>query len=86
MIKRTFQLICSWWSWRVGRLGAAVVVVTLCLALHLMLTVGGAGAWTLGPAPRDTLLNANREWMVSLPCYVALYFTGAALGAYVCDG
>lgn len=79
------KLTCSWWAWRVGRLSAMILLLVLTYAHHLLLTVGGVGAWTLGPAPRDTLVSANREWLVSLPSYVALYLFGAALGALVCD-
>lgn len=79
------KLLCSWWAWRVGTLGGMTLLGVLCLAQHLLLTVGGLGAWTLGPTPRDSFISANREWFVSMPSYVALYFTGAALGARVCD-
>ncbi|KAG0695770.1 GPI-anchored wall transfer protein 1 [Chionoecetes opilio] len=79
------KLLCSWWAWRVGTLGGMVLMGVLCLAQHLLLTAGGVGPWTLGAAPRDSLLSANREWFVSLPSYAALYFTGVAVGARVCD-
>ncbi|XP_045125014.1 uncharacterized protein At4g17910-like [Portunus trituberculatus] len=79
------KLTCSWWAWRLGTIGNLVLMLALCLGHHLLLTVGGVGAWTLGPAPRDSFLSANREWFVSMPSYAALYFTGAGIGTYVCD-
>uniref|UniRef100_A0A0N7ZA53 Phosphatidylinositol-glycan biosynthesis class W protein n=1 Tax=Scylla olivacea TaxID=85551 RepID=A0A0N7ZA53_SCYOL len=79
------KLTCSWWAWRLGTAGNLALMLALCLVHHLLLTVGGVEGWTLGPVPRDSFLNANREWFVSMPSYAALYFTGAGIGAYVRD-
>ena len=79
------QLTCSWWAWRLGTVGNLALMLALCLGHHLLLTAGGVGPWTLGTAPRDSFLYANREWFVSMPSYAALYFTGAGIGTYVCD-
>ncbi|XP_063846101.1 uncharacterized protein LOC135091961 [Scylla paramamosain] len=79
------KLTCSWWAWRLGTAGNLALMLALCLVHHLLLTVGGVEGWTLGSVPRDSFLNANREWFVSMPSYAALYFTGAGVGAYVRD-
>lgn len=57
--------------------------VCLCVCHHLCLTVGGGEALVMDPAPRDTLVMANREWFVSMPGYLASYFMGVALGSHV---
>ncbi|XP_042235321.1 GPI-anchored wall transfer protein 1-like [Homarus americanus] len=77
------KFTCSWWVCHLKCLGSAMVALFLCLCHHLYLTVGNGGPWTLSDIPRDTLLLANREWLVSMPGYVALYFLGASLGAFV---
>lgn len=78
------KLTCSWWAWRLGTSGNLALMLALCLGHHLLLTAG-VREWTLGSAPRDSFLSANREWFVSMPSYAALYFTGAGIGAFVRD-
>lgn len=78
------KLTCSWWAWRLGTSGNLALMLALCLGHHLLLTAG-LREWTLGSAPRDSFLSANREWFVSMPSYAALYFTGAGIGAFVRD-
>ncbi|KAK3859861.1 hypothetical protein Pcinc_034050 [Petrolisthes cinctipes] len=77
------KVSCSWWAWRLKMSGAVAVAVCLCMCHHLWLTAGGGEALVFGPAPRDTLFLANREWVVSMPGYLASYFMGLALGSYI---
>nr|XP_045623840.1 GPI-anchored wall transfer protein 1-like isoform X2 [Procambarus clarkii] len=77
------KVTCSWWVWHLKSLGSFLVALFLSFCHHLYLTIGNGGPWTLSDAGRDTLILANREWLVSMPGYVALYFHGAALGAFL---
>lgn len=77
------KLTCSWWIWHLNSLGSVMVALLLSFCHHLFLTVGNGGPWTLSNIGRDTLILANREWLVSVPGYTILYFLGAALGSFL---
>ncbi|XP_042872776.1 GPI-anchored wall transfer protein 1-like [Penaeus japonicus] len=74
---------CSWWVYHLTWSSGTILATLLCLCHHILLTAGNLGSWTLSNAPRDNLLTANREWIVSMPGYMAVYFFGTAIGNYI---
>lgn len=74
---------CSWWVYRLTWSSGTLLAILVCFCHHILLTAGHIGSWTLSNAPRDNLLTANREWIVSMPGYMAIYFFGAAMGNYI---
>lgn len=55
--------------------------ITLAIALiHQLLLYTGLQDWVMSSVPRTDFLTANREGVVSLPGYLALYFASLILG------
>ncbi|XP_071525433.1 uncharacterized protein [Panulirus ornatus] len=77
------KVTCTCLVGHLGCNGNVLMASVLCVCHHLYLTVGSGGSWTLSDATRETFLLANREWLVSMPGYMALYFFGASLGAFL---
>ena len=43
----------------------------------------GLGKWILNEGPRDDLISANREGLVSGPGFLAIYFAGISYGVTI---
>lgn len=61
----------SMWAW---------ASIALAGAYQLLLSVTGLEGWVVGPTPRDSLVAANREGIVSTIGYLAIFYAGAKAG------
>ncbi|XP_064091040.1 uncharacterized protein LOC135204793 [Macrobrachium nipponense] len=77
------KLTCSWWIWRLSCIQSMLCSILISVCHQVYLVYGNGAAWTLSDAPRDTLLSANREWVVALAGYASIYLIGAAIGDYI---
>lgn len=77
------KITCSWWVWRLNCISSLLLAVFISIGHHFHLVSGNGAAWTLSDLPRDTLITANREWIVSMPGYIAIYLLGTAIGNYI---
>ncbi|XP_068246795.1 uncharacterized protein [Palaemon carinicauda] len=77
------KLTCSWWIWRLSCFQSFLCSILISICHQAYLVLGNGAAWTLSDAPRDTLLTANREWIVALAGYSSIYLIGAAIGDYI---
>ena len=64
--------------------GLSGVLAVLLAVLQQAMLDAGAEHWVTAEGPRDgSLVEANREALVSLPGFVALYLAGVAVGTYL---
>ena len=62
-----------------------VLASTLAAAQHYLLTVRGFQAWVMADGARDNIIDANREGLVSMLGYCAIFEIGCCTGS-VCLG
>ncbi|TKX25848.1 GPI-anchored wall transfer protein [Elsinoe australis] len=57
----------------------AIIAYVITLFMEMLFTYSDLLSWVVF-APRDDFINANKEGIVSIPGYVAIYLTGQAIG------
>ncbi|XP_054282077.1 uncharacterized protein LOC128999534 [Macrosteles quadrilineatus] len=66
----------------VFKTNSSLASVFVCLLHHCILTFG-AEAYVLGDKPRENLIDANREGLVSTLGYTGLYLIGVSLNKFI---
>lgn len=76
------KISCFWLMSFLGTYSSLLFAIFVGLVHQMVLTGLNWDIWVISDAPRETLLEANREWIVSLPGYVELFVLGASLGMF----
>lgn len=76
------KISCFWLLPFLGTFTSLLFAIFVGLLHQLFLSGLNWDMWVISDAPRETFLEANREWIVSLPGYVELYVLGASLGMF----